>query len=424
MVRLAVPHAATAFADQALVSGANFLVMVAVGRCATPADFALFSLAYTVAVFIGGMHTGLVLQPLGMLLPERASGEKASYLAALVRLHMTALPPLLVAAAVAWVIAPHGDLIAWTVVATWCRLAQENERRTAYALHDSRRALAIDAAACLPMAAIAGMLIGLRPSISANTGLAVLAGTSLLGIAAGRMLLATSRAATAMPLGPLLREHWHVGRWLVAGSVMCLLADYLYPFLVAGYLGLEETALLAAARSVISAGNVAINGMDAYAGPRLRAIRVHEGLDALRRAALRFAAILLLILGCICLPLMIAPRVIMEITFGPHYGDGAWILVAFVGIFLIRAVNKIFGLMLLALKRPSSGFIAICINSVVTVLAGPPLVRHFGLKGVVAALAVNALVILIVMAAGTWRAWRQDCAESESQPVPGLPDVN
>lgn len=421
-MRAAVPPAMTALIDQALVSGANFLVMVAVGRCAIPADFALFSLAYTVAVFIGGMHNGMMMQPLGMLLPERSANGRAGYLAALARVHLIALPLLSAAAVVAWAIFPHGELIVWTAVATWCRLAQENERRTAYTLHDTARALAIDVSACLPMAAIAMGLIALQPSIGATLGLMVLAGTSLLGIIAGRVLLARARAATALPLGPLLREHWQVGRWLVAGSVMALLADYLYPFLVAGYLGLQETALLAAARSVVSAGNVAINGMDAYAGPRLRAIRVHGGLDALRHATLRFGVALLLSLGIICLPVLIAPRLIMEITYGPLYGDGAWILVAFVGIFLIRAMHKIFALVLLALKRPGSGFIAVSINALVTVLAGPLLVRDFGLRGVIAALAANAVVILVVLAIATLRAWRQD-ADSTEIPIERLPDV-
>lgn len=407
----AIPRAAVALFDQGLVSGANFLVMIAVGRCATPADFALFTLAYTVAVFFGGMHNGMVLQPLGMLLPERVAGDRPGYLAALARLHVLALMPMMLVAAVAWIVIPQGELVAWTMVATWCRLAQEHERRTAYALHDTNRALAIDVAACLPMAVVACLLIGYRPVLGASAGLVLLAGASLLGIAAGRMLLAGQRVAAAMPLVPLLREHWQVGRWLVAGAVMVLLADYLYPFLIAGYLGLEETALLAAARSIVSAGNVAINGMDAYAGPRLRAIRVQGGLPALRDAVLRLGGGLVALLLCICLPVLIAPRQIMELAYGEHYGSGAWILVAFTGIFLVRAVHKVFALVLLALKRPGSGFIAVSINAVVTLLAGPPLVSEYGLPGAVAALAVNAVVILIVLVIGAWRAWRQDLGD-------------
>jgi O-antigen/teichoic acid export membrane protein len=403
-----VPRVASAIVDQALISGANFLVIVAIGRSATPADFALFTLAYTVTVFASGMHNGMVLQPLGMLLPERSASQRPGYLAGLVRLHTLALLPLLAAAAIAWTVSPHGLLVAWTMVATWCRLAHEHERRTAYALHDTGRALIIDAAAGVPMAVAAALIIVLRPHLGPSAGLVLLTAASVLGIITGRLLLGRERTAAPAPLAPLLREHWHVGRWLVAGSVMSLLADYLYPFLIAGYLGLEETALLAAARSVINAGNVAINGMDAYAGPRLRAIRVERGLPAMRSAALRFGGGLVAALLCICLPILVAPRMIMELAYGPHYANGAWILVAFTGIFLVRAVHKIFALVLLALKRPGSGFIAVSINALVTILAGPLLVREFGLHGAVAALAVNAVVILLVLAIGTVRAWRQD----------------
>jgi O-antigen/teichoic acid export membrane protein len=104
--------------------------------------------------------------------------------------------------------------------------------------------------------------------------------------------------------------------------------------------------------------------------------------------------------------------------------NGAWILVAFTGIFLVRAVHKIFALVLLALKRPGSGFIAVSINAVVTILAGPPLVRAFGLRGAVAALAVNAVVILVVLAIGTVRAWRQDASNGRESLLPeGLADA-
>lgn len=396
-----------AFSDQAMVSGGNFLLMVAVSRCADPADFARFALSYTVAIFVGCLHLALILQPLGMLLPERTGTIRSTYLATLARLHGNlGLIALGVAAVSAW-LADTPALIAWTAAATLARLPQEYQRRVAYALNQPQRAFAIDAATYLPLVAAAIALITLQPQAGATLGLVLLTIGNLFGAAVGARLNAGDTATTPGALRPVLHEHWAVGHWLVWGALLAGVADHLHPFLIAGMLGLHETALLAAARSVTGIGNVAINGFDAYAGPRLRQVAVNGGLPALRSSSTRIGAVLLGTLLVVCVPVFLAPEWLMSVIYGEAYRDGWWLLVAMAAIFLLRGLNKLFALVLLALKRPKRGFLAVAINALVTLVAAPMLVQAYGLAGVVVALASNAVVIAIVLGYGVYRSWQQ-----------------
>ena len=418
---------AVALGDQALVSGANFLLLVAVSRCGDSADLARYALTYTVVVFVGCVHLALILQPLGMLLPERDGAKSASYLATLARLHhRCALVGAALALLAAWLHGPL-SLVGWGAAACAARIAQEYERRAAYCLQDNRRALLIDLTTYVPLSLAAIALVMLRPEAGAITGLALLTLGNLLGAATGAVLNRGAVKAIPDPLKPILREHWEVGRWLVGGALLAALSDHLHPFLIAGILGLHETALLAAARSLTSIGNVAINGFDAYAGPRLRQLAISGGLPALRAATISTGALLIGSLLVVCVPLLAAPRWLMGVIYGDTYQAGWWLLAAFAVIFLVRGVNKLLGLVLLALKRPGSGFIAIAINAMATTVTAPFLVQAYGLKGAVVGLGANAVVITVVLGIGVARAWRQARAHGVDRVAgrkdPGIADV-
>jgi len=400
-------HTASAIGDQGLVSGANFLLMVSISRCTPQVEFAHFVLSYTVVIFLGCLHLSLILQPLGMLLPERQGDARGAYLATWARFHRRiGIATLICASIAAWCSGLTG-LLVWSVAAILARSCQEYERRAAYCLHNHSRALWIDCATYIPLVSVAVALIVWRPAAGATFGLMLLTLCNLLGAAVGAMLNAADSSHPPQPLWATLREHWYTGHWLVWGALLAALSDQLHPFLIAGLLGLHETALLAAARSITGIGNVAINGFDAFAGPRLRQLAVSEGLPALRKAAVHVGLLLVGALLVVAVPILIAPQWLMNVIYGASYRDAGWLLSAFALIFVVRGINKLLALLLLALKRPGSGFIAVAINAVATVILTPLWVKTFGLAGAVIGLAGNALVIAIVLTLGVRKTWRE-----------------
>ena len=393
-----LPSAAIALGDQALISGANFLIVLAMAHCTDMADFGIFSLAYGVLVFASGVHQAFMLSPMAILMPERNSTDQASYLAALERCHQNGILVAIGVAPLLVLIPEFGPLIATTVVAGALRLAQEFERRVAYARMDSPMALHIGLVGGLPLLVGAAWCLEWAPRITPEIGMAILMTCALAGWLLGRRLHAPVRAVIHQPVAQVLAEHHRHGKWMVMSIAIQSGTDLLYPFLIGVIMGLEKTALLMAARSIMNAGNVALNGLEAYAAPRLRIVWLSGDREAFRRTSFRLALLLGGTIGIPCLVAMLFPSFLVRVLLPEGYEDGAWILVALSGIFLLRALSRQFALMLMAMKILYAGFIAVCISAVFTILLGPAIVTHFGLPGAVAALALSVVILILVQA--------------------------
>ncbi len=391
-----LPSVGVALGDQALISGANFLLVLGLAHCTDMAGFAVFSLAYGVLVFLAGVHQAFLLSPMAILLPERSPADQAAYLATLERCHHLGVLAAIAAVPLLLAIPHYGPLVALTALAGACRLAQEFERRVAYARMDSPGALYIGLAGGLPLLVGAIWCLQWAPPITAELGMAMLIVCALVAWLIGRRLHAPIRAAVHQPMREVLAEHHRHGKWMVMSIAIQSGTDLFYPFLIGAYLGLEKTALLMAARSIMNAGNVALNGIEAYAAARLRVVWLSGDRPAFRRASARLAVLLGVTIGIPCLAAMLFPSFLVRLLLPPGYEEGAWILVALSGIFLLRALSRQCALMLMAMKILHAGFIAVCINAVVTVLCGPAIVAHYGLPGAVAALALSVVILIIV----------------------------
>src|SRR2546421_491671 len=97
----------TALLDQACFSGANFLLYMLLARWLTPADYGVFALVFSVYLFLLGLHTGLIPEPLSVFGRGTYCAELADYGSRGLRLH--ALLSLVLDAAAAG----GGEWVVW-----------------------------------------------------------------------------------------------------------------------------------------------------------------------------------------------------------------------------------------------------------------------------------------------------------------------
>ena len=393
-----LPSALLAMCDQALVSGASFAVTAALARCSAADDFGRFSLGLTVAVTLMGVHQALVLSPQAMLAPERSREEGLAYQAALDRLHLLLVLAGLAAALPLALAGGVARLAAATLAALVCRMAAEHVRRSAYARGQASSALVVDAVGYLPLAVVAGCLWHRPLPLPPDAGLWLLA-------AAGALSWAFSSwrhriAAEAEPLRQVAAAHWRQGRILLASTVVQWASELVYPFLVAGMLGLREVGLLLAARTLMNMGNVALNGIEAWGVPKLRRDLLTKGAACFVRSAWQVSGFLVGLIAVLGTLVCLAPGRVMGLVFGAGYSEAGWILMAFAGIFVLRAAGRSLAMVLIALKRPDAGLVGTCITAGLTLTLGPMLVAHAGLAGAVTAFAGNAAIMVVVLAVG------------------------
>ena len=81
-------HGAWALADQGLFAGANFLVNVLLARWLSPEGFGAYTVAYTVFLLLGTLHSGVLVEPMLVYGASRFRDRLPQYLRLLVTGHL------------------------------------------------------------------------------------------------------------------------------------------------------------------------------------------------------------------------------------------------------------------------------------------------------------------------------------------------
>lgn len=401
----ALPGVLLALGDQALASGANFLFVVAVARAIDLREFGLFSLAFAVVLFCGSLIHALVALPVSVLLPERTAAATLAYIAGLERANRAVASILLLLALPVALVSGEWQLAVATSVAVAARSAVECHRRIAYGLHDGLRALLVDVVGTIPLGAVAvALLLAPETMDHAWQAMAALAGCSILGWLAGTWLHrgAFRRDAGNLPLRALASEHWAFGRWNLGGALALWGSSQLYPFLVAGHLGLREVALFNGSMRLMGVSNVVMQGIEAYSMPRLRRAHLADDPDAYLRCWWR-----MLLIGGLCLApvsavALLAPEQLLTTVLGAGFAGGGSILAIAALLQLATFAARMLAVALNALKEPRPGFWGQTACAVLTISVGPVVVAWWGVHGAAYAVLGNALLVGCVLGCSLW----------------------
>ena len=66
--------------DQGLVATSNFTLNILLARWLIPVEYGAFSVAYTIFLFLGTFHTGMLSEPMLVFGPRKYKGRTISYL--------------------------------------------------------------------------------------------------------------------------------------------------------------------------------------------------------------------------------------------------------------------------------------------------------------------------------------------------------
>lgn len=396
--RSRVPGMVMAFIDQGVVSGTNFIFLIATARALGAHEFGAFSLAFAVVLFVASVSHAVVVLPMSILLPERESSPQP-YLRRIESLNHWLIPGLLLFGAIGAVVLGRWELAMATALASALRCVVEIHRRIGYALQDPRRSLTVDIAANAVTAASAlALLTGLLSIRHAWEAMAILSISGLGGWVVGRFVHRNSLdAPSTVPLRTIIGDHWAFGRWNLGGALALWCASQLYPFLVAGFLGLREVALLAGSLRLLGITGVIMQGIEAYATPALRRRVVSDDLVGFSRGWLWLSGIA----GLAVLPFSVAaitmPEAMLVLLLGNDFAGGGTVLQIIAVSQVLSVACRLFQIGLNSLKEPRPGFWGQVVCAAATLIAGPIIVQLAGVEGAAYALVANALINLAVL---------------------------
>jgi O-antigen/teichoic acid export membrane protein len=414
----------TALLDQACFSGANFLLYVLLARWLTPPEYGVFALVFSVYLFLLGLHTGLIQDPLSVLGHVAYGGNLRGYGSRVLRVHflLSVILAAPAAAAGAWLVWGSHDPLAHPMGVAFLSLAFSLPfllllwlaRRMAY-LHLAPHHAAIHSAvyAVLLLAGMGAMKATRHVSTALAFG--VMAGAS--GVA-GLHLLGKLGALQRSngDLVDVMRRHFEYGKWLAAIAVFAWLARDAYIVLAAGLIGPTQAGALRAVSNLVTPLEQAQTALVVMLLPWFSSL-CSRGLDErMRRRALQvtvaLAALSLVYLGT----LWPAASRILDIAYKDKYHEFAWMVPWLILLQVLRALQAGPLLYLMAKQKTRQIFYAGAASGAMTVV-GAMLVRWWSLRGVVCGVLLSGVASVFLISVFYWRSVRSDETWRPSRPA-------
>jgi O-antigen/teichoic acid export membrane protein len=412
-----------AIADQGLFATANVLLNVMLARWLTAAEYGAFAVGYSVFLFIGAIHTGLITEPLLVFGAGKYASRLRSYLSALVRGHwaLTAIGSLLLGCAGLVALFKGHQQLAQAffglAVATPFSLLMWFGRRAAYVRFESRLAC-IASAVNLVMLLTGLIALAMLHQVSIFSALAAMGVASLVsGLWLLRRLIGR-RSLPLVDLGALpdgrgsawpaaeetvevkqvAADHWRYGRWSMATALVMWVPLNFFFVVLSIYVNFEASASLKALANLVLPLLQANAALGSLLLPALvaRAANREKFKKLLRSSLCLFAAgavLYSLVLGIFSRPLI-------HLLYNGGYDSQANTLRLLLFIPILDGALVVLACALRSLARPDRVFWGHLVVAIFVLSGGVLATRAAGLKGAAAAMIFADLLGVAILGAG------------------------
>ncbi len=375
-----------ALADQAVVSCASFLAMIAVSRWVDPSQLGIYSIATSIVVILLGVQAGLISLPytiqqhsaLGTA-SERAGSALAQSGA------LAGVSALLIAGVALTENGSTGNSglaqVLWVLAfASPFLLLREFVRQFSFARLRMVEAFALDAAVAIIQLAT---LICLGPlgGISPATACAALGGACAI-IGAPWLYFARGQFEINRTAPSIAKQGWELAKWLFAAQITALLQRYVTYWLLAIVAGSAATGVFAACMSIVTFVNPLIIGLSNLFMPKAVLAFTTGGARPLMRQILRDS----LALGAVMIPLsaiiaLNGEQIMRLLYHGADYQGHGSTVALLVLAWLLFASGVPAAIGLASIERPHVIVWAGLFGVAVTVGLVPKFVGAWGLSG-------------------------------------------
>lgn len=242
--------------DQGIYSSANFVSMVLLARWQHPQDYGAFSVVFASFLFLSGIYTGMVLEPLSILGPSRFALQKDAFFAKQFLIHFLITIPL---AGFMYICSYliRDELLQQAFRATSPALPlillPWLARRMYYSDHHPMGALVSSLLYSLSL--LSGLyFIWKSNNVSVSTFFLSMALAGVISAfpiiirVANRIKKPVSSSAT---MSEVVKLQWDLGKWIVFGTFFLLITELIPVLFVTSLNGLEGAGVFRAIQNLI-----------------------------------------------------------------------------------------------------------------------------------------------------------------------------
>jgi O-antigen/teichoic acid export membrane protein len=319
-------HVNWTLADQAVVSGSNFITGILLARFLGPESFGMFVLLQSIVLYFNSFQSALIFQPMMSAAPQMAELQRANYLHGVFALQLMLCGVLsLLVVMITTVIYTFNfhihlgidtNIIAATIAALLAFQLQDWQRRYYFVQEKPSSAFLIDTISYGGQVTLLGICY-LNNVLNVATAFWIIAGASFAAFAVG--FARDSLSPVFLHAQKVLKEGWRTGRdYLVAWQLQWLGTQGVLMF-SAGAIGAEPVGGIRAAQNIVGPINIIFLAMENVV-PVVAAKRFSQkGITGLLAYLGRITAFGSALLIPVLLTLAIFASPIIEFLYGGSY---------------------------------------------------------------------------------------------------------
>lgn len=375
------------------MSGSNFLLGIVLARWLSLEQYGAFALAFSIFLLLSLFHQAILLEPMSVLGPSLYRGNHRRYVGVMLcfqagfgLLTMAALGAAALAASLTGHRDMAGALAGVSLGAPFILLLWLGRTASYVELAAARSARA---AALYSAILIAGLIAVWRNNLLSACSVFLLMGLGGL-IASGVLIVQLRPMFNGLRWREVWREHWKYGRWAIASSLATWVPGNIFYSFTSAFLGMGSTGALRALMNLTLPVAHSGSAMSNIFTPWISGIFGREGRTGTRKPVGKVTLLYAsgaIVWGGICVA---ASSLMFRLLYGGKFLEwrGLVPIVALGAVFQLATYGPAIGLR--ALQSPASVFAAYGASAAVSLLAGIPAMRIFGLAGVVTVTALSA----------------------------------
>ena len=389
-------------ADQAIVSGTNFLITVIVGRLCGINELGVYALGFSIVILIVNMQESLIFVPYTVYVNHTPKKSRALHTGSIFIQYclfsVLAVICLIVSATFLSTVFEYNRIttLIWILAGiTPFILLREFGRRFAFANLHIAAALIIDLGVVRIL--ISGLVwLGLIAKLSAITTYAV------VGLACAIVSLVwLSKFSKSMKVNwsdvkREIKRSLLFGRWVLASQITGTFHGYLMFWMLALMISTSATGAYTACWAIVSIANPLILGIGNVLAPRAARLYAESGSKEVRRVILKTTLLMGGVMILFCVMMFLFGGELMSFFYGNDYeGFESTIRVLAMGI-VLSALTITVDIGLRIIEKPNKNFKACLIGLGVTIVVGPYLVVQWGVLGAAYSMLAGSMIALLV----------------------------
>ena len=401
-------------ADQAIVSGCNFLMGILLTRMLGLDAYGTFALAWIGLQLASNLHLNFLIKPMMSFVPKFEKSQLNSYYSSTQIIQFGLVVLTLIIGSLFLLISDSwlpdlnlGLLFPMLPLAIAAYLQQDFYRRCFFIRSRMLFALIGD------LIAYGGMIIGVgvlwyvdQLNVFYAYGVVFVSFgiSAVLGFFLSDFRLDFRKFSTG-----IVNMHWKFSSWLVGTTLLQFFSSNFFIIAAGTLLGTTAVGALRLAQNLLGTTHVLFQAMENIIPVRAAQSLARDGFKGMMKY-LRISSVKvgMMIVGILILMAILSPQV-LHLVYGAEYESYSFLLIGYCifYFFLFPGYPIRFVLRTMSFTQPI--FWAYVASTGFSLIAAYPMVRHWDLWGVVAGLILTQVLmqlVYIIMIRGRWREWQ------------------